>query len=73
MPLQVGVLVELGKLQQFFYPVSFSVEEGGMEKAFDPPGEKPLSPVQENSSRAEEAHRGARQAGEEAEEEQGGR
>ena len=44
-----------------------------MEKAFDPPGEKPLSPIQENSSRSEEAHRGARQAGEEAEEEQGGR
>ena len=53
----------------FFPPVS----QGGMAKAVGPPGEDPLSSVQENSSWFEETDRGARQVGEEVEEEQGRR
>ena len=65
-----GVVIYFSSsLLNFFPPVT----QGGMEKAVGPPGEDPLSAVQENSSWFEEADGGACQAGEEVEEEQGRR
>ena len=63
-----GVVLDFSSsLLNFFSTVA----QGGMAKAVGPPGEDPLSAVQENSSWFEETYGGACQAGEEVEEEQG--